>query len=85
MEKLSRITIINLTANILLGVTMKLQKERNLTNEEMEMVMSKVMLDISSAKSLEYANQILMLTQKIQQLEEKSKEVAKEDTDGESV
>ena len=74
MNNLSKGVIINLTANTLLSMAMRLQRERGLTNEELEFAVSKVMLDITNAKSLEYANQIVELTTNVQRLEQLQKE-----------
>ena len=74
MNNLSKGVIINLTANTLLSMAVKLQRERGLTNEELELAVSKVMLDITNAKSLEYANQIVELTTNVQRLEQLQKE-----------
>lgn len=74
MNNLSKGVIINLTANTLLSMAVKLQRERGLTNEELELAVSKVMLDITTAKSLEYANQIVELTTNVQRLEQLQKE-----------
>ena len=70
MENLSKGIIINLTANTLLNTALKLQQERGLNNEELELVISKVLLDVTNAKSLEYASKIVNLTSKVQALDE---------------
>lgn len=81
MEEVSKTVVINLTANTLLSVAMRLQKERNMSNEDLEMAVSKVLLDIKSATSLEYANRLVELTCKLNDLEKKSEE----NENGESV
>ncbi len=65
--EVSRHVLIDLSANTLLSFVSKIQRERRLSNEELELVVMKVLDDVRATKSLEYANTILNLTAQIQQ------------------
>lgn len=67
--EVARTVVIDLSANTLVNFLSKLQKERNLSSDEMELVMMRAMNEVKSVKELSYANKILDLTYRIQQLE----------------
>ena len=77
--EVSRAVVIDLSANTVVSFLSKLQKERNLSSDEMEMVVTKALNEVKSVKELDYANQILELTYKIQQLEKSEKEEVKDE------
>lgn len=65
---------INLAANAVLNFIAKLQQERGLNNEDLDLMIAKVALDIKSAKEIDLALQVHNLTARLQKLEEKGKE-----------
>ena len=71
--ELPKETAIELTANALLNVANNLRKERRLSFADMDMVLTKVMLDIKSTEMIEQANKVVELTARAQELEEQIK------------
>ena len=68
---LSRSVILDLTYNALLNHVGMIQQQRNLTNDEIEGLLIRILHDVQAAKILESANTILKLTKQVEELEEK--------------
>lgn len=68
---LPKSAIIDLTYNTLCGQISTLQQQRKLTNEDVEVILTRVLMDIKSARLIESADTILKLTQQVETLEKK--------------
>ncbi len=76
---LPKSAIIDLTYNALCFQVNTLQQQRKLTNEDMEVIVTRILSDIKGVRLIESADTILKLTQKVEALEKKESEHDKSD------
>lgn len=69
--EISRSAIIELAYNTVGMNVNNLQQQYDISNIEMELILSKVLKDVQSTRLIEASNDIMMLTNKINDLEQK--------------
>lgn len=74
MTQLPKTIMLDLTHDTLLNTVKELQVQRNLTNCEMELVISQVLNDIKTAKEKDYSETILDLVYQLQQKEQEKQD-----------
>lgn len=74
MTQLPKTIMLDLTHDTILSQVKELQAERGLTNCEMELVLTKVLNDIKTAKEKDYSETILDLVFQLQQQEKRDNE-----------
>lgn len=74
MTQLPKTIMLDLTHQTILTQVKELQAQRNLTNCEMELVLTQVINDIKTAKEIDYSETILDLVYQLQQQETKDNE-----------
>lgn len=74
MTQLPKTIMLDLTHQTILTQVKELQSQRNLTNCEMELVLTQVINDIKTAKEIDYSETILDLVYQLQQQETKDNE-----------
>lgn len=65
---------IDLAANAILNFCAKVQQEKGLSNTDLERAATKALLEIKNAKSIDDANMIQALLNKIKECEKESKQ-----------
>lgn len=79
MQQVSRSALVALTYNQIINKVSALQRQMGLTNKEVETAMFMAMNDVRTATAIDSANEVISLTQRIQELERK--EAARDNSD----
>ena len=68
---LSKTALIELTYNLLCNQISTIQRQQKLTNDDMDVIITRISQDIKSMKLVESADTILKLSQRVEELEKK--------------